>query len=112
VGGACVFDRELSSFGDLDEGFYERLILDGNLLNNSGVIVSRALFRAERGIPHTFKYCEDYYLWLRFAHVGARARENPGAVDITLHPGNNAIQVQDDTWWFRAVQKSKEGIRF
>lgn len=80
----------------------------GNFLNNSGTMISREWFERAGGIPHDFRYCEDYYLWLRLARMGACAEEHAGVVNIVFHRGNNELVVGDPRWIGRAKARAAE----
>lgn len=104
------FDQPQGGMGDLDEALFETLWQHGNIFNNSGAILSKRLFVESGGILHSLRYCEDYYLWLRAAKLGARCREHAGAVSITLHPGNNELNVGDDRWLDVARSAAQRGL--
>lgn len=92
----------------VDTGLFELLSERGNFLNNSGTMISREWFERAGGIAHDFRYCEDYYLWLRLAHLGACAEEHDGVVNIVFHRGNNELVVGDPRWIALAKARSVE----
>ena len=104
MGREFPFNKPLDGRGDFPSGFFEALSEHGNFLNNSGVVVPRNLFCASGGLLHSFTYCEDYYLWMKLAKLGAKAREHNGIVSILLHPGNNELNVGAPEWLQKARQ--------
>lgn len=93
------------------ESLYAWLREHGNAFCNSGVMISRRLFLAARGIWHELHYAEDYYLWLRLAKIGARAVAHSGTVSITLHPGNSELRTRDPAAVARAIAQSEAGVQ-
>ncbi len=82
--------------------FADALFSLENFIGNSGAAVRRDWFVRCGGILHSLKYCEDYYLWLATARLGANAASHGGIVSIVLHPGNNELTVGDKRWIARA----------
>ena len=92
----------------IEKDLFPLLSERGNFLNNSDTMISREWFERAGGIAHDFRYCEDYYLWLRLAHLGACAEEHPGVVNIVFHPGNNELVVGDSRWISLAKTRAAE----
>jgi Glycosyl transferase family 2 len=82
--------------------YQEKIFALENFIGNSGAAINRNLFVRCGGILHSLKYCEDYYLWLAAARMGAAAGAHGGVVNISLHPGNNELVVGDRLWISRA----------
>ncbi len=85
----------------------------GNVLNNSGVCVSKRAFELSGGINPFMDYCEDYELFLRL--VGAEGYGVPfdSKVKIKLHDQNNEIRFegQKKEWETRAKACAEAFVR-
>lgn len=83
---------------------WDVLYRQGNVLNNSGVCVSRHRFLAIGGINPALEYCEDYELFLRAVGKTGHGVPVPATVRIKLHSQNNEIRFEDDklAWHVKA----------
>jgi GT2 family glycosyltransferase len=70
------------------------LVRRGNILNSSGVCVTKRAFLASGGINPAMDYCEDYELFLRLLGKDKVALAFDSKVYITLHKQNNEIQFE------------------
>ncbi|HEV8674906.1 MAG TPA: glycosyltransferase family A protein [Methylomirabilota bacterium] len=107
----CLFYPETVEFVNIDRDHWiqgrlvaarpprcdwETLYHQGNVLNNSGVAVSRARFLAVGGLDPAMSYCEDYELFLRLVGRDRYGLPFPAQVRITLHRRNNEIRFEAD----------------
>lgn len=89
------FNTEVSGPEFLKSADAIEALKKSNFVGNSGAIFSREIFDKVGGIDPSLTYMEDLYLWLRFAKAGADIRLHKGVSNISLHPKNNEVSVQD-----------------
>ena len=85
--------RRVVKYGPEERAAYESLLLEGNCISTSAVIVRRDWLESVGGftLESEFVTAEDYELWLKLAHKGAKI----GFVDKVLgeyliHEGNQS----------------------
>jgi glycosyltransferase involved in cell wall biosynthesis len=74
------------------EKFWQRLIVEGNLVygSNSGVIIKRQAFLSENGYDENLRACEDWDFWIRLAKKFDFNFFPESLVNIRVHRDNQS----------------------